>query len=193
MKKLLKILLNRRMIVILLLLVQVITIVGFILGRLGHIMPLFEVLSLLVVLYVVNRRDKPAYKIAWIIIMLTVPVFGGLLYIMITWQSKSGAFRKHIKKGEDHARSYIPVDREVIERFNTAAPGHLPQVNYLTNFARFPMYDNSVTEYFSPGEAFLPVYMRELEAAKEFIFLEFFIINTEDRVWRDILDILKRK
>ncbi|MBQ4601634.1 MAG: cardiolipin synthase [Clostridia bacterium] len=193
MKKLLKILLNRRMIVILLLLVQVITIVGFILGRLGHIMPLFEVLSLLVVLYVVNRRDKPAYKIAWIIIMLTVPVFGGLLYIMITWQSKSGAFRKYIKKGEDHARSYIPVDRDVIERFNTDAPGHLPQVNYLTNFARFPMYDNSVTEYFSPGEVFLPVYMRELEAAKEFIFLEFFIINTEDRVWRDILDILKRK
>ncbi len=193
MKKLLKILLNRRMTVILLLLVQVLLIVGFILGRLSRIMPLLEVLSLLVVLYVVNRRDKPAYKIVWIIIMLTVPVFGGLLYIIITWQSKSGAFRKYIKNSEEYARSYIPIDRKVIDRFNAAVPGHLPQVNYLTNFARFPMYDNSLTEYFSPGEELLPVYLRELEQAKDFIFIEFFIINTEDRIWRDVLDILKRK
>ncbi len=193
MKKLLKILLNRRMIVILLLLVQVLIIAGFIIGRLGHLMPLLELLSLLVVLYVINRRDKPAYKIVWVIIMLTVPVFGGLLYIVITWQSKSGVFRKYIRKGEDHARSYIPVDRGVIERFNASVPGHMPQVNYLTNFARFPMYDNSKTEYFSPGEEFLPEYLRELESAKEFIFIEYFIIDTDDRIWLAVLDILKRK
>ena len=193
MKKLLKILLNRRTIVILLLLVQAFIIAGFIVGRLGHIMRFLELLSLLVVLYVVNRRDKPAYKIAWIIIMLTVPVFGGLLYIMITWQSKSGSFRKYIRMGEDYAKNYIPVDRDTIERFNTSTPGHLPQVNYLTNFARFPMYDNSATEYFSPGEEFLPVYLRELETAKEFIFIEYFIIDVDDRIWLAILDILQKK
>ena len=193
MKKLFKILLNRRLTVLLLLLVQMLLIIGFIIGRISHLMPLLEILSLFVVLYVVNRYDKPAFKIIWIIIMLTVPVFGGLLYIIITWQSKSGAFRKYIMDGEDHARSYIPVDRDIIERFNASTPGHLPQVNYLTNFARFPMYDNSSTEYFSPGEEFLPLYLTELKKAKEFIFIEYFIINTEDRIWNEVLQVLEEK
>ena len=72
MKKLFKILLNRRVTVILLLLVQMLLIIGFIIGRISHMMPLLEILSLFVVLYVVNRYDKPAFKIIWIIIMLTV-------------------------------------------------------------------------------------------------------------------------
>lgn len=193
MKKLLKVLLNRRLIVAFLLLLQVLLIVGFILGRISHLMPLLELLSLFVILYVVNRRDKPAYKIAWIIIMLTIPVFGGLLYVMITWQSNSGAFRKFVQKSENYAKQYIPVARDVIERFNASVPGHLPQVNYLTNSAGFPMYDNSMTEYYSPGERFLPVFLKELEGATEYIFIEYFIINTNDRIWKTVLDILARK
>ncbi|MBR6514713.1 MAG: cardiolipin synthase [Clostridia bacterium] len=193
MKKLLRFFLNRRFIVILLLLVQIVILGGVILGRAGKVIPFLEVLSVIMVLYVVNRRDNPAYKIAWIILMLAVPVFGGLLYIIITWQTRLGSFRKRIKEYEDHARQYIPIDPEVVQRFNAAIPGHLPQVNYLTRFGRFPMYDGSTTEYFSPGEKFLPVYLDELEKAEKYIFIEYFIIDNDDGMWLEILDILERK
>ena len=55
------------------------------------------------------------------------------------------------------------------------------------------MYDNSKTEYFAPGEKFFPVFMEELKKAKEFIFLEFFIIDADDRMWKDVREVLKRK
>ena len=40
------------------------------------------VLSVLVVLWIVNTRSDPGYKIAWIIPILLAPVFGGLVYLL---------------------------------------------------------------------------------------------------------------
>lgn len=39
----------------------------------------FTVLSILIVLYIVRKDDNPAYKIVWIILILLVPLLGGLL------------------------------------------------------------------------------------------------------------------
>lgn len=194
MKKILKIVFARPMLVILMLLVQIFLIIGLILTRATQqVMWILELLSLFIVVYVVNRRDKPAYKIAWILLILSVPVFGGLLYLLVTGQSQSGSFRKLVKKNEEAAKRYIPIDRDVIEGFKREYKEHEPQVNYLTNYALFPMYSNTRTEYFSPGEEFFPKYLEVLSSAKSFIFLEFFIIDTSSQMWQDILEILKSK
>lgn len=180
--------------VIALLLIQVGLIAGLILTRSTRIvMTILELLSLFVIIYVINRRDKGAYKTAWVMVMLTFPVFGGLLYLVLTWQSNSGAFRKFIIKNEEYAKSYIPVDKDVIDRFTEEDPGHQPQVNYLTNYARFPLYSNSTTEFFPSGESFFATLCEELGKAEKFIFFEYFIIDEHDRMWRDIYDILKDK
>ena len=42
----------------------------------------FTVLSILIVLYIVRKDDNPAYKIVWIILILLVPLLGGLLYVV---------------------------------------------------------------------------------------------------------------
>ncbi len=194
MKKLLKIILNRRLMVIVLLLLQAGFIAGLILTKSTRIvMTVLELLSLFVILYVINRRDKGAYKIAWIILMLIVPLFGGLLYIIITWQSKSGAFRKYVIKNEEYAKAFIPVNRSTVDEFFKKYNRHQPKVNYLTNYARFPLYTNSATEFYPSGEKMFVSLMNELKEAKEFIFLEYFIIDEDDRMWLDILGILKEK
>ena len=193
MKKLIKILLDRRLIIILLLILQAVLIAGLILGRMSYIIPLLELLSVLVVLYVINRRDKGAYKIAWIMLMLTVPVFGGLCYLVVTGPVRTGAFRRYVKQSEENTRRYLATDPAVTESFGSVMPSYLPQARYLTSEAGAAMYDNSKTEYFSPGEAVLPLYLKELEAATEFIFIEYFIIDSDDSIWLAILDILRRK
>lgn len=193
MRKILKTFLTRRIIVVFLLLLQLLLTAGFIwLRGSAIIISLLNLLSLFIVLYVVNRRDKPAYKIAWIILMLSFPLFGGLLYLVLTWQVKSGRFRKLVKKRDDESASYMPVDKSVISEFNLKNPHHTSQIHYLTDFARFPLYKNSESKYYSPGEKFFPAFLSELEKAKDFIFLEFFII-AQNGMWERILEILKRK
>lgn len=72
-----------------------------------------------------------------------------------------------------------------------AMQGHMPQVRYLQSVG-FPIYDGTQTEYFSPGEAFFPDLLTELKNARNYIFMEYFIIQ-EGVMWDTVLEILKEK
>lgn len=194
MKKTIYFLFNHRGFVVYLLLMQIGFIIWFILVQASRtILTLLEVLSLVLVVCIVNRRDKGAYKIAWIILMLILPFFGGLLYLILTWQTRSGRFRKRVIESEIHAKSYIPIDTEITKRFSEEFPHHLQQVNYLTEYTGFPLYRNTATEYHPSGEEFFAALLEELSRARNFIFLEYFIIDEDDRIWLDIFDILRQK
>lgn len=190
MRKLLKILLGRQFIATFLLLVQIVFLIWLVLFR-GNafVFAALYLLSLFIVLYVINRRDKPAYKIVWIIIMLSIPLFGGLMYLILNWQSKSGKFRKYARKTDAEAKSYLPIEERLVEEFVENNIDHTPQVNYLTKFASFPLYTNSETRYISPGERFFPLFLEELKKAEKYIFLEFFII-TPGHMWDEVYKIL---
>ncbi len=63
---------------------------------------------------------------------------------------------------------------------------------YILNYANCPIYENTYTEYLSPGEVKFKKLVEELKKAKHFIFLEYFIIE-EGIMWNTILEILKKK
>ncbi len=66
------------------------------------------------------------------------------------------------------------------------------QAWYLEHAALCPAYRNTETTYYPTGADFFPVFLRELAQAKEYIFLEYFII-AEGSMWSDVLDILTEK
>ena len=81
--------LRRRVFVILLLALQIYLLVGLIgdASRLARwTNAAFRLLSVLVGLRVVSGRDKPSYKLLWVVLMLVFPVFGGLLYLLVSFQ-----------------------------------------------------------------------------------------------------------
>ena len=43
-------------------------------------------LSFIMSIYVLNKNDNPSYKIAWVIMIMTLPVFGGLIYLLFGGQ-----------------------------------------------------------------------------------------------------------
>ena len=55
------------------------------LEELGEIFQLdnnsFTVLSIVIVLYIIGKDDNSAYKIGWIVLIMVLPLFGGLLYL----------------------------------------------------------------------------------------------------------------
>ena len=84
MKKLLKKVLNRMVIFGILLAVQLGWFLVFFTKLTGYstvISLAFTVLSFLTVLWIINTEDNPAYKMAWIILVLIVPLLGGLFYV----------------------------------------------------------------------------------------------------------------
>ncbi|MBC8536002.1 cardiolipin synthase [Feifania hominis] len=148
-------------------------------------------LSLLVVLYIIGSRSDPAYKIAWIIPILALPVFGGLLYLIF-------GGRKLSRRGQRRMR---PVARRfeaavspgcVLSELAVSDPSAAAQARYLLNAAHCPPYRNTECEYFPLGDDAYPKMLEAIESAERFIFLEYFIIE-EGRMWNSILELLVKK
>lgn len=113
MKKILQFLTHRLVVCVLLMLVQAAVLVVMILEfqkYFGYFYIFCIVLSVLAVLYIINNRSNPAYKIAWIIPILTVPVFGGLMYLIFGGNRLS---RRERKKMSTVAQRFQKAAQEV--------------------------------------------------------------------------------
>ena len=149
------------------------------------------VLSAIVVIYLVGRDGNPAYKIAWIILILALPVFGVLLYLV---------FGKNQLSPKEKARmSSVSEQYEKALRGVTAAEPALPEhtdakrvSDYIHRVAATPVFTHTETTYLPVGETYLKALLAELEKAEKFIFMEYYII-APGQMWDAIHDVLRRK
>ena len=194
MKKLLYILFHRSVFVALALLAQITTL--FIMVSLfSEYTQIFYwcciALSVLAALAIVGSRMEPGYKIAWLLLVLPFPVFGGIFYIM----SGGGTIPKRTQK---RMQGMLEKSAQAL-REDFKADDLLPlggdaagQASYLERRAACPAYTNKETEYFPLGDDAFPRMLEELEKAQKYIFLEYFIIEP-GVFWDSILAILERK
>lgn len=152
---------------------------------------LMTIISFFVSLHIAVQPRKTVYKVTWIFLILSFPLFGGLLYLLLYLQTSSKRIRSAVYPSKNFQESkYLPGDAMV--QISKHAPEHLQQVRYLQEYAGYPVYSGTKTQYLSPGEAAFPVILEELEKAEQYIFLEFFIVQ-EGVMWDSILEVLKRK
>ena len=188
-----RILLLRRLTVILLMLLQVCFLVYLFHSESyisGILRTAIRVASGFLVLYIISKKDKGANKVTWVFLILVLPLFGGLLYLMYYFQASTRTFEKRILQIEKRNRKLYELPGNASELTSDALQ-HISQIRYL-QYAGFPVYDSTETEYFSPGEAFFCELLLELGKAERYIFLEYFIVQ-EGTMWNSILNVLKEK
>ncbi len=153
---------------------------------------LSSVAGAVTVIYIVNRRGNPNHKIAWIIFILIFPVFG--ISVFLLWGG--GRVLPHLKKKmehcEEHTFPFLGSSEREQEQLLRLDPIHGSEAAYLVRESRYPLYDGTSVDYFSPIEHFLPHLLRELSLAERYIYIEFFIIG-EGAMWDQIHEILKKK
>ena len=192
-KKWFRQILRRRLLVIFLLVVQAFVLIGLIsnASQLARwIVRAIRLLSILAGLRVISSKDKPTYKLLWVVLFLVFPVFGGLFYIFVSFQSSTRWAKDRLERLERDSGSFLP-DHSAYEDACKALPERVPQLHYLQT-SGFPVYMHTVCDYFSPGEKLFAVLLTELEKAERYIFLEFFILE-EGVMWDAIHGILQRK
>lgn len=151
-----------------------------------------NIVSLFVVVLVVNRRQNPAYKLIWSIMILAFPLLGGLMYLVAALQSSTYKFKKKAAAAHSAVAPYMIQDRRVTDELCKSSRSRYSSAAYLFENADFPLYKNTRTVYLPSGEVKFDCLKRELSAAKKFIFLEYFIIQ-EGLMWDSILKILIQK
>jgi cardiolipin synthase len=150
------------------------------------------VISVLAALHVLARRNKGAYKLSLIFLILLFPIFGGLLYWLFSVQMSTKGLQKKLDQIEKEGKYAFRLLEDSYEEAVREAPDHKADIRYLQKFNGFPVYKHTQTEYYSIGEDAFASILRELEQAQRYIFLEYFIVE-EGVMWDAILEILKRK
>lgn len=153
---------------------------------------ILSTLSLFVVFYLVNRPINPSYKLAWCITILMVPIFGGLFYLTLSVNSTRYKFRRSIRKAVKESKTHLTQNETILNELEEVNRHSYSQARYICNLAKYPVYRNSAVKYFSSGEELYITLLEELEQAKHFIFMEYFIIHN-GIFWNSVLDILKKK
>lgn len=119
MKKLLNLLCHRSVIVGVSIVVQVLVLAGILLRFMNYFVYFYAVCllaSLFAVIYLVNNRSNPAYKIIWIILIQAMPIFGGLFYLMFGGNRLSRGQQAQLREVEERLRQNWHPDKEAIAR-----------------------------------------------------------------------------
>jgi len=194
-KKLNWVVFRRRAFVILTLLIQIAFLVFLVTGAsiyFQYTHRLFRILSIVVCVHVLNKHAKAAYKITWIFLNMLFPILGGILYIFFDLQSNPRKFRRLIEKNIQDSRDAFYLGGNHLPDLLNTYPEFGPQAHYLQDYAGFPVYTNTQSVYFDSGEAFFQRVLKELEKARKYIFLEFFILR-EGVMLDPIISIMERK
>lgn len=86
----------------------------------------------------------------------------------------------------------IAQPEAVEEQLKREEPGAAALAHYVRGTGCYPVYDRTAVTYFPLGEDKWEELLKQLEQARHFIFLEYFIIN-EGLMWGKVLEILARK
>lgn len=194
-KKWFRALFRQRMLIAFLLIVQFIFMIYLLLSSSATsdvIAGVLKFISIVVSLYIFSRKDKGAYKLTWVFIILLFPLFGGLFYLMFSFQSSFRASAKKVDVIAKRTAGFYNLPGCDLGSAMDALPQVSNSLNYMQNCAGFPVYSAGKTDYLSPGEEMFDRLTTELEKAEKYIFLEYFIVQ-EGKMWNTILEILKRK
>ena len=194
-QKWLRVVFRRRVFIISLIIVQLAFILFIIAGThraFNYVNFVLQGFSIIVCFYILNKKEKSAYKLTWIFLILLFPVFGGLVYAFFHSQSSPRKLRKQTAETDRRFRPFFLLTGDSLPDLAEEHPECLPQAHYLQNFAGFPVYKNSQTVYLNSGESFFEQALIELEKAEKYIFLEFFILR-QGKMLDPIMEILEKK
>ena len=86
----------------------------------------------------------------------------------------------------------IPQSEEVMDKLSEENGAVSSLARYIHRSGCYPVYDQTKITYFPMGENKFEEMLRQLEQAKHFIFMEYFIVD-EGIMWGRILEILAKK
>ena len=152
-------------------------------------------LTVAAIVELINRNINPDNKLTWMLVLVFLPYVGVVIYAIFS--------KRRISRKEACIFSRLtPIiaqrkrnsnSGEVIDKLDRENPLVATKVRAIINDDYLAeLSDGSASEYFSSGEQMYSAMKRELLAARDFIFLEYFII--EPGVMLDgILEILAER
>ncbi len=153
---------------------------------------IYNFIRLGAVAYILAKHDSALYKIAWILFILFMPIVGICVYVF--WGDSRLRRKKQVQiKDIENNTNYLfkdsfKIDKD-IKRENRQIFNLL---QYIQNITSYTVCKNSKCKYYNLGEKLFDDLIEDIRDAKEYIFLEYYIIE-KGKLATKIFNILKEK
>lgn len=194
-KKPSKFVINRSFMIAILLSLQVLllSISFFLLVEYIHYIYLLNFLvSLIIVVYIVNRQGCPEFKIVWLTFMCLLPIFGISYYLFIELNPKLKIITDNVKKIRDDTAYLLGRNQTVLDKIEERMPRYMGILKFLQKQGPYPVYDCTDVEYYDDGEKSFEAIKTALRNANSYIFMEYYVVSP-GKLLDEVVDILKDK
>ncbi len=195
MKKLIKLLTGRLFVVFAILGLQVLLFVMLLMNFTDSIPVLrniFWVGAIILAIWLVSKDESPGYKLAWMLLLVIVPIVGILLYYFFAQRSLDKKTRERVTKVFQGTVTTAAKNEGAYRQLEEQAPELLRQSEFIQTATYMPAFQNTKTKYYKTGELFWQDLLQDLKNAQTYIFMEYFIVE-EGLMWNSVLEILKEK
>jgi cardiolipin synthase len=187
----LKILKSKAFYIVAALLVQVgilLMLMGYFSSRFLPVYYFMILLSFMMCFHIINRDSDSSSKLLWVLIIMALPIFGGMIYLLFGGRKIPKALMVKDRQAYSDYKKYALQNKEALET-NQDDFVLNKMVSMAWNNGYFPVYDNVQTDYFETGQDQFASILEDLKKAEHFIFIETFILNS-GIMWDSILEIL---
>ena len=152
-----------------------------------------RIFAVVLCLFIYGKDITSSMKMPWIILILTLPLFGVVMYLLV---GLNGWTKKMKVRFEEIDKKLLPFlagkDEETIKRLEEKDSSAAGISSYLRRISGYPVWQNTDVEYYDDASKGLEAQLRDMEKAEKFIFMEYHAI--EDKTsWKRIEDVLVRK
>ncbi|MCR4688943.1 MAG: cardiolipin synthase [Saccharofermentans sp.] len=152
----------------------------------------FRVIGFLIVMYLFSYRAESTYKLLWVLFVMAMPVAGATAYLFWGNKRTSRFLRRKVEMSEQNMQVTLDIDPVPLNEMGAIDPRMAQSFEYLEQMTGFPPRFNENAEFYPVGEEAFEQMLIDLESAKKFIYLEYFIIQ-RGKMLDAIVDILVRK
>ena len=149
-----------------------------------------RILAAALVLFIYNQNKTSAIKMSWIILIMTLPLFGIVLYCLIGLSYSTKTMRERYEEVDRKLFPCLPENRDAAERLMARDKAAAKIADYIKRYSHYPIYDNTDIVYYDDAADGLEAQKEELRKAEKFIFMEYHAIENAES-WHGIQEILE--
>ncbi len=149
--------------------------------------------SVVVILFEINREITSDIKLIWIGLIAVFPLFGVFLYVYVHSDAIIAIVKRRLGLLSAKVSDITLNVTADISDMRKTSPHEHGFFNYLSECAFAPTFQCGQIQYFRLGEHMYESLIDDVINAKKYIFIETFIINQNDYMWKRLEKLLASK
>ena len=150
------------------------------------------IMALAVFWHMLCRDTAPEFKLPWLLLLAVFPLLGTVLYVFLATPKLRKRQNKALSEIERYRKEYLTVSPSYREAMEATLGEYGGVEQHLVSAAYSHGFLNNRVDFYGEGGPFFEALLAAIREAREFVFLEYFILSP-GQLWERLHRLLLKK